>query len=826
MVEFLKIIFRLNYKKLKLALKSLFLIILLYSNFCFTQNDCVDAITVCGNSNITLDVNGFGIREFPNSCQSNENESVWLQVTLVTSGTLGFTLTPNSTSIFEDYDFFVFGPNVSCGNLGNTIRCSTTNPDAANQGNNLTGMNETSNDTSEGPGSNGDSFVRWLDVNAGETYFIVIDRPHGNSPFNLEWTGTAQFSDPPADESTSSGTVLDLESCDITAPFTDEFTRFDLSNNTASIIGSQNDVTVTFHESESDANIGINQIASPYTNITNPQTIYARITNNTTGCFTLTDFDLNVNIGPDFTPPSDFVLCDNLDDGDDKNGRVVFDLTSKNNEILNGQNPADFNITYYANEVDAELKNTPLPNNYYNNIAFNEQIYVRIEDVINPDCNSITSLNLLVNSAPDAFNYTLLQCDEDDLVDGITMFNLSEAHNNLTGGFTNRTSRFYTNPSRTNEINEESFRNTSNPQTIYVEIINNNTGCIGYSELTLDVSLTDSNDAILPAVCDDDGIEDGFYVFNLNEADELVINGLPNGLNIAYYETYDDALLEENTLDTPFTNTIPYSQTIFARVENDNNCYGISEVVLNVNELPDIITEDLMYYCLNEFPNTTPIDASIVNDLPTNYTYNWSTGENTYEIQINQVGTYNVTVTNENGCSKDRTIFIEASNIATVEEINIVDASQNNTITVIVSGEGTYEYSLLNSNNEIIVPYQENNIFENVSPGIFYVLVNDLKNDCGELIENISVIGFPKFFTPNNDGVHDTWQVSGVSEMFQPNSKILIFNRFGKLIKELNPTGNGWDGTFKGSKLPSDDYWFSVELQDGRVFKNNFTLKN
>ena len=104
--------------------------------------------------------------------------------------------------------------------------------------------------------------------------------------------------------------------------------------------------------------------------------------------------------------------------------------------------------------------------------------------------------------------------------------------------------------------------------------------------------------------------------------------------------------------------------------------------------------------------------------------------------------------------------------------------------------------------------------------------MRDIKNDCGIVNEGVSVIGFPKFFTPNNDGFNDTWQVYGVSNQFQSNTKILIFNRFGKLIKELDPSGIGWDGTFNGNALPSDDYWFSVQLEDGRIFKNHFTLKN
>ncbi|WP_241664755.1 T9SS type B sorting domain-containing protein [Seonamhaeicola maritimus] len=806
---------------------NLYFLLIVFSLKGYAQqpNDCIDAIVTCGNSDVSLDVNGSGLREFANSCSSNENNSVWLKVTVVTSGTLGFTLTPESTAISEDYDFFVFGPNVSCSNVGSTIRCSTTNPQAASQGNNLTGMNASSSDTSEGPGALGDSFVKWLDVNAGESYFIVIDRPIGNSPFNLEWTGTARFADPPNDQSSRSGTPTDIESCDITAPFNDGFTTFNLTDNTSLITGTQTGVTISYHASESDANININPLTSPYTNLNNPQKIFARITNNTTGCFELTDFNLSVNLGPNIKTPADFILCDNTNDGDDRNGRLNFNLSSKNNEILNGLSSADYNVTYHRTNAEAENRRAPLPNLYYNNSPFNEQVFVRVENTIYTDCRSITPLNLIVNPNPLAFNHTIIQCDEDGVVDGSTLFNLNEANSDLTENNSNLSTKFYLDAARTIEVNGDSFNNTSNPQTIYVEVSDTRTGCLSHSELTIEVSLTDSINAAL-FECDDDGIEDGIHIFNLREADPIVTNGLPIGLIISYYQTYQDALLEQNGLSDSFTNTTPYSQTIFARVENNNNCYGISEVALTVHELPNITTENLTYYCLNFFPSKITLNAAVLNDSPSNYTYNWTSGEDTYEIEINETGVYIVTVTNSNNCSKSRTINVEPSNLASFENIEVKDATENNIITVFVSGEGDYQYRLLDENNVVYTNYQNSNVFENVFPGIYSVSVKDIKNDCGTVNNKVSVIGFPKFLTPNNDGKNDTWQVYGVSSMFQPNTKIQIFDRFGKLIKELNPLGEGWNGLLNGEKLPTDDYWFLVVLQDGRVFKSHFTLKN
>ena len=372
-------------------------------------------------------------------------------------------------------------------------------------------------------------------------------------------------------------------------------------------------------------------------------------------------------------------------------------------------------------------------------------------------------------------------------------------------------------------LNDNTFLNTINPQIIYVRVINDLTGCYELAQLTLDVSLTDANNTQLFA-CDDDELEDGFYNFNLNDANTAITNGLPVGLDITYFETYNDALLEDNNLGTSFTNTIPYHQTIYARVENMNNCYGITEIALTVYELPDIETEFHTFYCLNNFPQTIPINGGANIISPSDYSYNWSTNENTYEINVNQSGVYTVTATNVNGCTKERTITVEASNIAAFESVHVVDASQNNTVTVIVSGEGIYEYALFDGNT-VYASYQSSNTFENVVPGIYNISVRDIKNNCGTTEQLVSVVGFPKYFTPNNDGLNDTWQVAGLSSQFQPNSVIYIFDRYGKLLKQLNPLDKGWDGTFNGKILPNNDYWFAVTLQDGRIFKNHFTLK-
>ncbi|WP_396157899.1 T9SS type B sorting domain-containing protein, partial [Flavobacterium sp.] len=104
-----------------------------------------------------------------------------------------------------------------------------------------------------------------------------------------------------------------------------------------------------------------------------------------------------------------------------------------------------------------------------------------------------------------------------------------------------------------------------------------------------------------------------------------------------------------------------------------------------------------------------------------------------------------------------------------------------------------------------------------------------LAYSCEELIiELVQTIDYPYYFTPNGDGIHDTWNIVGLST--QLNAKIYIFDRYGKLMKQISSNGQGWDGTYNGRLLPADDYWFTVDFvepSDGKSkqFRAHFSLK-
>jgi gliding motility-associated-like protein len=150
---------------------------------------------------------------------------------------------------------------------------------------------------------------------------------------------------------------------------------------------------------------------------------------------------------------------------------------------------------------------------------------------------------------------------------------------------------------------------------------------------------------------------------------------------------------------------------------------------------------------------------------------------------------------------------------------------QNQTITVTVEGYGTYQYSLDDG------PRQDSTVFENVALGEHTITIWDteggLEFSCDSVIlYEVQIIDYPHYFTPNGDGIHDTWNIVGLSR--QPATKIYIFDRYGKLLKQISSTGQGWDGTFNGKLMPSTDYWFTVDFMETsktKQFKAHFSLK-
>jgi len=180
----------------------------------------------------------------------------------------------------------------------------------------------------------------------------------------------------------------------LTACSTTNQAEFNLNLNDSVILGSQNptDFTVTYHDSQGDAEISANSLVSPYINTSNPQTIYVRIEDNTTGCYQTTNFEISTS-SPTHTAESvDLIGCDNDDDG-----FATFYLNDNDVNVLNGQDASQFIVTYYASQADADTGTGALVSPY---VSSGETVFVRVETIGFSDCYVTNSFDLIIGTEP------------------------------------------------------------------------------------------------------------------------------------------------------------------------------------------------------------------------------------------------------------------------------------------------------------------------------------------------------------------------------------------------------------------------------------------
>jgi gliding motility-associated-like protein len=324
--------------------------------------------------------------------------------------------------------------------------------------------------------------------------------------------------------------------------------------------------------------------------------------------------------------------------------------------------------------------------------------------------------------------------------------------------------------------------------------------------------------------CDEDGNNDGVINLDLSIFNPTVL-GLQNGpeFSVTYYKNLDDA---ENNVNQ-ITNT--ELTTVYVKVTNTiaPSCPAIAPINIVVNVLPEPTPKDGII-CIDNQTGAVLSSYIIESNLSnSNYTFQWFDEAGTVVGTLNNYeaiipGIYSLIATNTStGCNSEEVfVNVNTSQLAIVGYTVSEDFSNNQTVTVIATGNGgDYEYQLDNGF------FQDSPVFEVISSGIHTITVRD-KNGCGVVTVEALVVNYPKYFTPNGDGFHETWNITDLQEQLQAN--IYIFDRYGKLLKQIKPSGNGWDGKYNGTEMLSDDYWFTVSYlknNETKEFRAHFTLK-
>ena len=311
-------------------------------------------------------------------------------------------------------------------------------------------------------------------------------------------------------------------------------------------------------------------------------------------------------------------------------------------------------------------------------------------------------------------------------------------------------------------------------------------------------------------------------------------------LNNTNFTTNSTNFIEFESNRTFFVRIIPYNeagQAIGCIQESFSTLLGCGpffdpDTGDLVTQNPEMTLPDILAFCENEgtLTVTSPDDADDfrwyqLNDL----------GEETLlgsgeTIELTETGIYRYEAINrlvqegsEVECSSTKLFEVTSSEIATITSLIVDGQAGVLRIEARVSGNGDYEYALDNG------PYQDSAVFDNVPAGSHTVFVRD-RNGCGVVSQSIdqqvALDGFPRFFTPNGDGINDLWQYEPPPTLGEiPLNNIQIYDRYGKLLANFGPDSAGWDGTFNGNPLPSDDYWFRAEVDSREDLKGHFTLK-
>ncbi|MGB5943927.1 MAG: T9SS type B sorting domain-containing protein [Leeuwenhoekiella sp.] len=564
-------------------------------------NDCVNAIEVCGDLPIGIVPDGIGINEFdlpsnpdPPCNYSFNSQSVWFKFEIVGDGSLAFDLAPDNKT--DDYDFAIY-QSQKCDSLGEVVRCSTTSPWQApfHTEDAITGLGFNSDDFTEGPGSRGDGYVRFIDAVAGETYYLLVDRAQGSGSFQLQLTGTAQLPAQPLYNTPQTVSFLDDDFCT-----SDQRHRFDLNEQRDLITSGFPDTRVSFHLSLNDANLGINPILDDFTNTTNPQTLFARIFTETGTCTAIEEIDFEILTTAGLNYPDQHFICSPL-------LPLRYDLADLR-QVLENTDTRNLSINFHDSFGDAialqdaieELNLTDLPYSLYIST-------VLVDDPEN--CPAVNTITLSSSPNPEIGTVSDIFREEVCLVDGETLtINFEQQKTEILNGrdaSTFAVTLFASEEDRTDQTNPLPLNYTTDDsrQIIYARLVDLRTGCFSDTEFRiLPQRISAYNDPGNLFTCDDE-TQDGRAVFDLGTLSDLVTSG-HDSTGVSFHLTEDDAVIDSNPLPENYL-SLSEDQIIYLRIYDEvNSCFSIENIRLIINGIlqPTEPVEDTIYLC--EIPTT------------------------------------------------------------------------------------------------------------------------------------------------------------------------------------------------------------------------------
>jgi len=289
------------------------------------------------------------------------------------------------------------------------------------------------------------------------------------------------------------------------------------------------------------------------------------------------------------------------------------------------------------------------------------------------------------------------------------------------------------------------------------------------------------------------------------------ISVLPIGGTEPFTLVYGDTLNNTfNNLVNSYSINGLHAGTYYTRIIDDLGCEY--EELITVGE-PDslmvsgVVTDALCYGSADGIVDLT------VTGGTTPYSYLWSNSTTYQNLTGASFGWYSVEVTDVQNCLTKEVFFIDQPDDIVISSTIFQTTCRDNedgSITVYVEG-GTPDYDYLWSNNEVT------ETIYNLAPGTYTIEVMDehgcIKNDTFILNQSeIDCIQPPTAFTPDGDGINDTWILENINNY--ENATVQVFNKWGNLLYETNGDYTPWNGYYNGKRLPSATYYYIINLNN------------
>ena len=444
-------------------------------------------------------------------------------------------------------------------------------------------------------------------------------------------------------------------------PYCDEdedgFASIELALFDDEITGGNTDFIVTYFGSQTDAETNFNPLPPFYVNTSANETLYARVENTDTGCFTINPFDIEVRPAPATTQPTPWLICDNNDDG-----LTILNLEDKIPEIV--ASTTGISIEFFTSEEDANANMNAITDR----LAFEtatQTIYVRVEDNTGSGCYAIVNLDIVVNIIPTILPIRDFQLCEDDN-DERTEFLFTDWDAEILNGQNDMQVLYFEDAAFANQIDKSTpYTNLSSPQTIYVRVENITDGtCNATSSFIIEVGANPVYNAPASFLICDDSSNDGIGIFNLNEKiDEISENSTTN-LDINFFTSEQNAIDNVDAVPLEFTNTLN-PQQLYVRIDNqDSDCFVIEDFGINVVAAPDLSATEPFVLCDDDFDGFTIFDLDDAeyenfDRLQTGTVVNYFENINDVEndaLEITNPSAYN---------SNSKTVYIKVTNTLT-----------------------------------------------------------------------------------------------------------------------------------------------------------------